>query len=985
LRISAWIMAALVGVALVGSLAVPFAVRGPVVRYLVGHATEHLCGSVSVRGGHVSLNLAPALILRRSFNVTAIGVHVREPDGSDLFRAEKVGARLRVGWRPRRLVVEGGEIADGAFRLFSRGKGQPSTVALSRVPSGGRAQCLAPPEEPRRRAGHGQLLDVPRVTVRNVSIALSFPKWAVTLDSTDAEGTLRVVATPTGTNILFDARDVIANGGGSLRVGPRSRRLTPVVPFDHVELHRVAVTDQAPRNLLLEVQSARTGRAALSGRAIFTNVFKGSAHEIPAGMKLDIHWAGVGHAMARSPGWSSLGKGLVQLHADARASLQGPFRDLTGSARLVGNGLSMSARLLALRRYEVDLGFVDFDTSPLLFTRAERAVLTGRLNGHMSANAQLGRAARDASASIGALDLVLARQAGGGPRRVLVNHRGGAIMSGDLRLELGVVALKNRVLRVEPLVVRGSGTTVSTDLSAEREHDSRALLLTARATPHSRIKVRGETFLPPRLVKVRFEPARRFVFDPLTLKHMGGGDLEVSGPLGLSPSHPTDLTVAIVDYPLAHIPGLDRARAVGREGAIGRLLAGRLNASFFITGPTARPGLSGLLTLTKVQWAGQSLGDGRIEFHALRGGTRFEGRLIDGLTISGHVHHSAEPDDAIEVRPSNVRLAPWLPRMVAGTDLRVSGKLVWQPRRASRPLATSDLVVKGNGILARVSARANADEPGAKRVLIEGSVSVRADGRELERSLGWGGTGSGTFRVAGTLWGPIASPHVAGQVQFDALTMRPPGFVGSVRVDGPLEVDDWNVSIGPLIARFESGGWLEILGPKGPGHLTLAPRLVPLRIKGSDVIVRASGLTTRRQVAGLKLKGAALNLRLADVGQGDTLRLTGDVWLGHDTFRLRFKKNKNGPAAAAPSGTGPRILRRIWSDVRVNGPEDAMKVRVPRLPDVTLGIHCHLVGPLSSPHVAGTIAGNDGYSRFALAASARLSGRDLRKCDFGSH
>jgi hypothetical protein len=988
MRFCAWVMAALVGVALVASLAVPLIVRGPVVRYLVGYETEQLCGSVSVRGGHFSLDLAPALIFGRSFTVTAVGVHVREPDGSDLFRAETLRARLRVRWRTWQLLVEGIDVADGAFRLFGRDNGQPPTVALKGVPSGGRSQCLAPGQgpQPQHPVRNAQLLDVPRLTLRNVSIALSFPMWAVMLDATEAHGTLRIVATSAGTEILFDARDVITNRGGTLAVGPRGGRLTPVVPFDHVEIRRVAVTDQAPQDLRLEVQNARTGRAALSGRAIFTNVFERSPGEVAAGMKLDARWAEVGHAMASSPGWSSVGRALAQLDATVNVSLHGSFGALAGSTRLVGKGLSVSARSLPRRRYELDLGFVDFDTRPLLFTRAQRALLRGRLNGQVFASARLGRTARDASVSIGALDLVLARDAVEGPRRVLVSHRGGAMSPGDLRLELGVAVLKSGVLRVEPLTVRWAGTTVSTDITAEGEPGSRALLLRARATPDSRIKVRGEVFLPPPLVKVRFEPARRFIFDPFTLKHVGGGALEASGTLGLSPSNPTDLSVAIVDYPLARVPGLDRARSIGREGAIGRLLAGRMNASFFITGPTVRPGLSGLLTLTKVRWAGQSLGDGRIDFRALRGGTRFEGALIDGLTIRGHLHQAAELGDTIEVRSSDVRLAPWLPRIVTATDPRVSGNLVWRPRSGSRPSATADLVVKGKGILLGVSARAKADEQGAKPVrTIEGSLSLRADGRELARSLGWAGIGSGTFRFSGTLRGTMAAPYVAGHARFDALTMRPPGFVGSVRVDGPLAVDDRSVSIGPLIARFESGGWLEILGPEGPGHLTLAPRLVPLRIKGADLIVRGSGVTTRRPVAGLKLQDAAVNLRLADAGKGDTLLLTGDAWLGHDTFRLSFNKKTKGPQAAAPSGTGPRIMRRVWADVRVNGPEDALKVRVQHLPDVTLGVHCHLVGLLSSPRVAGTIDGHDAYSRLALAASARLSGRDLRKCDLGGH
>ena len=48
------------------------------------------------------------------------------------------------------------------------------------------------------------------------------------------------------------------------------------VPFGHIVIRRVAVLPEKPTDLLLEVESARTGRADLYGRAEFRAVFAGA-------------------------------------------------------------------------------------------------------------------------------------------------------------------------------------------------------------------------------------------------------------------------------------------------------------------------------------------------------------------------------------------------------------------------------------------------------------------------------------------------------------------------------------------------------------------------------------------------------------------------------------------------------------------------------------------------------------------------------------
>jgi hypothetical protein len=89
------------------------------------------------------------------------------------------------------------------------------------------------------------------------------------------------------------------------------------------------------------------------------------------------------------------------------------------------------------------------------------------------------------------------------------------------------------------------------------------------------------------------------------------------------------------------------------------------------------------------------------------------------------------------------------------------------------------------------------------------------------------------------------------------------------------------------------------------------------------------------------------------------------------------------PAAAQPAANRPSALDRVTVDVRLTGPDDAVEVRVPFVPDVTVGLDCRVQGTLASPHIAGVVRGSGAYSRAALTTADRFTDRDLRRCDLG--
>jgi len=346
----AWVAFSLCLLVILVAVGVPLIVRGPVLARLVEHESKDLCGSVRVDGGHVSVGLALDLLFQRPFDVVIDGPRIREPDGSDMFRARIVRVRAAVHRNPWRVVVEHAQVSDGKWRLVSSGLGGQITQALRKIPPGGRDACgIKPPPEASHDQGVGSLLTVERADLHRVSVLLSFPMWEVALPGIDAHGTVEIRNVHDWTQILFDVRDIESGKGGTLRVGPRNPS-TPVMPFDHVAIPRVAVTADAPQDLLLFVDEARTGDAVLSGQARFTNVFAPILWPVSPGTDLDARWTNIGRPLERIDRWAEVGQGLTQQRATLTTSLRGQFDSLTGFGALAGRDFKLRADLLTRGR-----------------------------------------------------------------------------------------------------------------------------------------------------------------------------------------------------------------------------------------------------------------------------------------------------------------------------------------------------------------------------------------------------------------------------------------------------------------------------------------------------------------------------------------------------------------------------------------------------------------------------------------------------------
>jgi hypothetical protein len=299
----------------------------------------------------------------------------------------------------------------------------------------------------------------------------------------------------------------------------------------------------------------------------------------------------------------------------------------------------------------------------------------------------------------------------------------------------------------------------------------------------------------------------------------------------------------------------------------------------------------------------------------------------------------------------------------------------------------ADLAALTSGARADVAGTLDLDWTAPARSALAGTVRARVDGRGLGPWLPGNGDGSGTASVDGEVAGSLGAPRVRARAAFQGLSLGwPDSPFEVVRLDGPITLDGRTLAVGPLVARFQSGGWLRIAGTggRGSGRATLAARGAPLPVSDVDVTLQAAGLKTSRPIDGLTLGGTSFNLRLTELNQS-TLRVVGDVQLGHNVFQFA-KRGHPEPAQKAPGPPAkhePTLVDRVWLNLRVTGPEDSVTIGIPAIPSVTIGAHCVVEGPLRAPRIKGVLAGEGLYSRAALAVADWFSPRNLRACDIG--
>ena len=202
--------------------------------------------------------------------------------------------------RPWDVSVDEVTLSDGAWALVNDRPGRPITVAFRKVPPAGRSECRTPTQLPARSPRQGELLDARRVILRNtlrrpfvprLGRDARFRRRAGQLEGTGGRGRPAVpLRRPRRQRearrvVAHWARRPTADARGAVR---RRRNQTN-------RRHR-----RRRRTILFSTSAVRgPADATLSGRALFTDVFVPTPRRVPAGMKLDAEWRGIGQALVR--------------------------------------------------------------------------------------------------------------------------------------------------------------------------------------------------------------------------------------------------------------------------------------------------------------------------------------------------------------------------------------------------------------------------------------------------------------------------------------------------------------------------------------------------------------------------------------------------------------------------------------------------------------------------------------------------------------
>jgi hypothetical protein len=237
---------------------------------------------------------------------------------------------------------------------------------------------------------------------------------------------------------------------------------------------------------------------------------------------------------------------------------------------------------------------------------------------------------------------------------------------------------------------------------------------------------------------------------------------------------------------------------------------------------------------------------------------------------------------------------------------------------------------------------------------------------------------AGTITLDARATGELRAPEATGTARLDAVELHPAAAAWpAVRVNGAIEANGRGFrahglrveTIGAAIAT----GALTVGADDAPASVDVGAWW-PLRVSRLDVPLVARGLRVGTTTSSFAVRALDLRLRLA----GDPARelvLSGDVGVEGARFDpFGGKKSAGGPSRAWYAALPPRLTL----DLTLHGPDDAVVVAVPVLPDVDLGFRCHVGGSARGGTIAGQLHGRGLYSRFMLALFAPAGARQCR-------
>jgi hypothetical protein len=273
---------------------------------------------------------------------------------------------------------------------------------------------------------------------------------------------------------------------------------------------------------------------------------------------------------------------------------------------------------------------------------------------------------------------------------------------------------------------------------------------------------------------------------------------------------------------------------------------------------------------------------------------------------------------------------------------------------------------------------ANLEAPERSRVAVTAKAHLDAGALARQARLPALAWATGTLTVDARAAGELRTLDATGTARLDAVELHPTSSAWpAVRVTGALEASGRGVrthglrveTLGPAVAT----GTLAVGAGDAPASVDVASWWPP-RVERLDVPVTARGLRVGTATSPFAVGALDLRVRL----EGDPARelvLSGDIGIAGARFDpFAGKKGSGGPPRAWYTALPPRLTL----DLTLHGPEDAVVVAVPVLPDLDLGFRCHVGGSARGGTIAGQLRGRGLYSRFMLALFAPAGARQCR-------
>jgi hypothetical protein len=1004
----------------------PLVVRGPVLRWILTRASASRCGSFSVGGGHFGWASAIQLALRHPVSLTLHRLMVTDSEGKLVLKAERVEAAVRVRFSPVRIEVTEARIADGRWRLASSRGGRGMEDPFRPIPAGGREACRAPTPEansaeqaspPKPHARVPGQVRIENARLEDIDIDLDFAAWQLELF-----GVTTTLWLSLDQDLQFGFRRAVAASGGTVRIGRLGSRGALKAPFDRVVFASFGTLPEAPGDLALVIEGARTGRSDLSGRATFHRVFPGApAHAPPPGLEVAAKWATFGDGLSRlqAPWLPSL-EWLKKIDGALQFAIHGPYNEPNATVAVQAPDAHVQAEL-AQGQFHLSLELSGADTSSWLAPEL-RPWLGGHLRGRLRASLRLASNFAGMMAETSYADLRLDREPSrSGPRTISL--RVGPLQPGPSNPELLSLRIRHLGLmdgRLQISGARAAGNRLSAKLDASIAFDP-SDWKGSRVEAHGSLAVCSlADWIPTRIVRGRLRLIGTLAGTTESLRlraHFHPSSKLVVPKLRLG--FPERLTATLV----VNEAGVDAKFWVSPS------LSGRLSLKFqpwqaegeiTLRHQDLQPWLSQLASLPPTTVSGfirlnYRRGKSLLGLAALRvAGPGLEDVILTARSDDETI--SAWLSGRLALAPWRVFWSPYLATAdgmlgfelrarhdregsrVAG-DLWVVRDLVLRSSKGYGPIrlltgnklsyegfrfASPGLRIELPWFRGRITGRMTVNPSALSKSLIDAGVAGVLELEALPVKLPTGVTLRGQAAIEAAVSGsldPTPGPQMHGQMNLDGIRIRLPGLP-PLTLDGIVEAQGDRLTTPRLQLEMAPVGRITVGTPESPAWLGIVS-LWPLQLGPVDARISGSNLVIGDPHAQIQIHDLDLDARL--LGSPGARTLIGQVDLSKGTFRPSRPEQRSPSRGESRQHPWYRSLPSgLTVDLGIKGMHQALRIEVPSLPDVTVDLDCRLRATQQGAEWTGHVYGAAWYDRLALRLHSWLYGGGLRRCQFGT-